>query len=127
MSALGTNPSETTDNAIITLKFHNGSQGVINYFSNGSKAYAKERIEIFMQGRTLIIDNFRKLFGYGFKGFSSFKSSIDKGHKAQFVKLIEHVRNGGEPLIPIDEIINTTKTSFAALKSMKEGCWIHVD
>ncbi|HEY1018700.1 MAG TPA: bi-domain-containing oxidoreductase [Sediminibacterium sp.] len=126
MSALGTAPSDNTDNAIITLKFENGSQGVINYFSNGSKAYPKERIEVFAQGKTLIIDNFRKLIGYGFKDFSSCKSSIDKGHKEQFLRLIKQVKSGGSPLISFDEIINTTRTSFAALRSLQESKWIEI-
>jgi predicted dehydrogenase/threonine dehydrogenase-like Zn-dependent dehydrogenase len=127
MSALGQQPSENTDNAIITLKFENGSQGVINYFSNGSKSYPKERIEIYSQGRTLVLDNFRKLTGYGFKGFSSYSKSIDKGHKNQFSLLIKQVKEGGLPLIPFDELINTTKTTFAALQSLQESCWTQVD
>lgn len=126
MSALGKNPTEQTDNAIITLKFENGSQGVINYFANGSKAYAKERIEVYSQGRTLIVDNFRKLSAYGFKGFSSMGGTLDKGHKDQFKGLIENVKQGKGPLIPFDEIYNTTKASFAALKSLREGTWITV-
>lgn len=126
MSALGKNPTEQTDNAIITLKFENGSQGVINYFANGSKAYAKERIEVYSQGRTLIVDNFRKLSAYGFKGFSSMGGTLDKGHKDQFKGLIESVKQGKGPLIPFDEIYNTTKASFAALKSLREGTWITV-
>ena len=28
------------------------------------------------------------------------------------------------PIIPFDEIINTTKASFAAIESLKEGKWI---
>ena len=127
MSALGLQPGENTDNAIITLKFENGSQGVINYFSNGSKSYAKERIEIYSQGKTLVLDNFRKLTGFGYKGFSSFTNSIDKGHKAQFALLIKQVKEGGVPLIPFDELINTTKTTFAALQSLQESSWIKVD
>lgn len=127
MSGLGDNPKDNTDNAILILKFDNGSQGVINYFSNGSKSYSKERIEIFSQGRSLIIDNFRKMNGYGFKSFSSYSKSIDKGHKEQFKQLIQRIKEGGQPLIPFDELVNTTKTSFAALKSMKEGNWIKVD
>ncbi len=127
MSALGKAPAESTDNAIITLKFENGSQGVINYFSNGSKSYSKERVEIFSQGKTLILDNFRRLTGYGFNGFSSFRGSIDKGQKTQFSKLITMVKEGGAPLIPFDEIINTTQTSFAALQSLKEGTWIIIE
>jgi predicted dehydrogenase len=63
MNAMGQSPQENTDNAVIMLKYDNGSQGVINYFSNGSKSYAKERIEIYSQGRTLVLDNFRKLEG----------------------------------------------------------------
>jgi predicted dehydrogenase/threonine dehydrogenase-like Zn-dependent dehydrogenase len=126
MNGLGQNPSENTDNAIITLRFENGSQGVINYFSNGSKSYSKERIEIFNQGRNIIIDNFRITKGYGFKGFSSFKTVIDKGHKNQFKLLIDRVKTGGEPMIPIEQIINVTKASFAAISSLQEGRWIKV-
>lgn len=119
MSALGNTPAENTDNAIITLKFENGSQGVINYFANGNKSYPKERIEIYSQNRTLVIDNFRKTEGYGFKGFSSLKTKLDKGHRSQFNLLIKSIKEGGPAIIPFKEIINTTKASFAALESMK--------
>jgi predicted dehydrogenase/threonine dehydrogenase-like Zn-dependent dehydrogenase len=126
MNALGTNPEENTDNAIITLRFANGSQGVINYFSNGSKEYAKERVEIFSQGRILILDNFRKLKGYGFRDFSSMNTSLDKGHKNQFLQLIKQVKVGGTSLIPFEELINTTKASFAAIESLRTGSWVNI-
>lgn len=126
MNALGTNPEENTDNAIITLRFANGSQGVINYFSNGSKEYAKERVEIFSQGRVLILDNFRKLKGYGFRDFSSMNTSLDKGHKNQFLQLIKQVKVGGTSLIPFEELINTTKASFAAIESLRTGSWVNI-
>jgi hypothetical protein len=126
MSALGTQPDETTDNAIITLRFESGAQGVINYFSNGNKAYAKERVEIYTQGKTLILDNFRKLQGYGFKGFKKLSTAQDKGHINQFGKLIQMVKEGGAPLIPFEEIINTTRASFAALESLTSGKWIKI-
>ena len=92
MNALGKNPSENTDNASILVKMENGSTGVVNYFANGSKSYAKERLEVFSQEKTLIMDNFIKTTGYGTKGFSKFKTKLDKGHKAQFGLIIE--RNG---------------------------------
>ena len=126
MNAMGINPEENTDNAVITLKFANGSQGVINYFSNGSKEYAKERIEIFSQGRILVLDNFRKLKGYGFKDFSSMSTSLDKGHKSQFVKLIKQIKEGGPSIIPFEDIINTTKASFAAIESLRTGMWVNI-
>jgi predicted dehydrogenase/threonine dehydrogenase-like Zn-dependent dehydrogenase len=126
MNAMGTDPQENTDNAIILLKYENGTNAVINYFANGSKAYSKERIEVYHQERTLVMDNWRKLKGYGFKKFTSASSSQDKGHQNQFNLLIESVQNGGNPIIPIDELINTTKASFAAIESLKTGSWVNV-
>lgn len=119
MSALGIDYQENTDNGIITLKFQNGSQGVINYFSNGSKSYAKERVEIYQDNKTLIIDNFKSLTGYGFKKFSSLKTGLDKGHTAQFLKLVDVIKNGSEQLIPICELENSSLASFAAIESLQ--------
>ncbi len=126
MNAMGVNPEDNTDNATILLKYENGSTGVINYFSNGSKAYSKERVEVYSQERTLVMDNFRKTEGFGFKGFSKLKTKLDKGHKNQFHQLISQLKEGGAPLIPFDEIVNTTKASFAALESLKQKSWIEV-
>ncbi|SKB93294.1 bi-domain-containing oxidoreductase [Daejeonella lutea] len=126
MNALGRHPEENTDNASILLKYENGSTGVINYFSNGSKSYSKERIEIYSQERTAIIDNFRITEGYGFKGFSKLRTKLDKGHKNQFRELIHRVKTGGPPLIAFEDIVNTTKASFAAVESLKQGKWIEI-
>lgn len=126
MNAMGLQPTETSDSASILLRYENGSTGVINYFSNGHKSYSKERVEVYSQERTLILDNFRTLEGYGFKGFSKLKTTQDKGHQAQFQQLLSRIQSGGEPLIPFDEIVNTTQATFAALRSLKEGAWVTV-
>lgn len=127
MNALGENPEEHTDNASILLRYANGSNAVINYFANGSKAYAKERVEVFSQGKVLVLDNWRKLTGYGVKGFSSMSGRMDKGQQNQFDQLTKRLQDGGSPLISFDEIENTTKASFAAIESLREGSWIKVD
>lgn len=127
MNSLGNHPTENTDNVSILLKYENGTNATINYFANGSKAYSKERIEVYSQERTLILDNWMELKGYGFKGFSKMSSRQDKGHNAQFALLTERVKNGGEPLIPFDSIINTTKASFACIESLKTKAWIDIN
>lgn len=126
MNSLGIHTDEKTDNASILLKYEDGSNVVINYFSNGSKSYSKERIEVYNQERTAIIDNFRKTEGFGFKNFNGLKTSIDKGHKSQFQELINKVKYSGDPLIEFDSIINTTKASFAAIQSLRENKWINI-
>ncbi len=127
MNAMGVNPEVNTDNASILLRMENGSTGVINYFANGSKAYSKERVEVFSQERTLIMDNFRRTDAFGVKGFSKLKTSMDKGHKNQFHRLIKAVQQGGPALIPFESIVNTTRASFAAIQSLQENRWVEVE
>lgn len=130
MQAMGQHPQENTDNAAILLKYENGSLGVINYFANGNKSYSKERVELYYQGKNLIMDNFRKLYGYGYgKGMLSNKllnTKQDKGHKRQFKLLTERWKEGWQPLIPFDEIVNTTRASFAAIESLRQNKWVEI-
>lgn len=127
VNALGENPEENTDNMSILLRYDNGSNAVVNYFGNGSKAYPKERVEVFYQEKVLVLDNWRKLTGYGFSGFSKMSGKMDKGHAAEFAMLNERIKNGGEPLIPFEELVNATKASFACITSLKENRWVEVN
>ena len=126
MNSMGIQANENTDNASILLKYENGTSAVINYFSNGSKAYSKERIEVYHQEKTLVMDNWRKLHGFGFSIFNSSSSGQDKGHQNQFDLLLSSIQNGGDQIISFDEIVNTTKASFAAVESLKKGAWVNV-
>ena len=126
MNALGTDSQMNTDNASILLKYENGSNAVINYFSNGSKAYLKERIEVHQQNSSHIIDNWRKLSGFGISGFKSKKSKQDKGHFNQFMHLLNSVEKANGPSIPWDEVLNTSKATLAAVDSLIQGKWISI-
>lgn len=126
MNALGTQPIADTDNATLLLKYADGSNATIHYFSNGSKAYPKERIEIHSQERTVVINNWVDTRAFGFAGFKGLKTRQDKGHKRQFQALIDRVKNGGGPLIPFEALVNTTRASFAALESLKQGQWVNI-
>lgn len=127
INALGENPKINSDNASILVKFKNGSNAVINYFANGSKAYSKERLEVYSNERTFIMDNFRKTSGFGASGFRDLSTKLDKGHQAQFNKYIEFLQKGGEPLIKKSEIINVSKAALASIESLKTRTWISID
>ncbi len=124
MNGMGINPQANADSGSILLQYENGSTGVINYFANGSKAYQKERIEVYSQERTIVVDNFSVTEGFGTKNFAKLKTKVDKGHAAQFKLLTERIQTGGGPLIPFEEIVNTTLASFAAIESMMKREWI---
>ncbi|MBP7306675.1 MAG: bi-domain-containing oxidoreductase [Saprospiraceae bacterium] len=125
MNAMGKNTTSNTDNASILLKYKNGSSGVINYFSNGSKSYPKEKIEIYSQQKNILIDNFRSAEFFGYSK-SKMKKTQDKGHKEQFTKWNELLKNGGQSLISFDEIYNTSRAAILAVESLKTGMWMEV-
>ncbi len=124
-NSLGTNTNLKSDNVSIMLNFINGSNAVINYFSNGSISYGKEKLELFHDQQTWILDDFKLTSYFGPKSFRRIKG-YDKGHSNQFENYIQNIKQGSEYLIPNEEIINVTKASFSILKSLKEKKWIDI-
>ena len=118
-NSLGTNTNLKSDNVSIMLNFINGSNAVINYFSNGSISYGKEKLELFYDQQTWILDDFKFTSYFGPKSFKRIKGH-DKGHSNQIESYIQNIQQGSEYLIPNEEIINVTKASFSILKSLKE-------
>ena len=123
--SLGISSNSNSDNASFLLEMQSGSNVVINYFANGSKAYSKERIELYYQERTLVMDNFRITTGYGWPGFTKLKTSIDKGHSEQ-IKQLKIAFEGGEPLIPISQLFHVTAVTLAMVQSLKQNARISI-
>ena len=95
----------TEDKALISIAFEDGSFGSIHYLANGGKSFPKERIEVFCDNAVLQLDNFRKLRGYGWKGFKKMNLwSQDKGQRNCIDSFMESVREGRPNPIPQDEI-----------------------
>jgi predicted dehydrogenase len=114
----------TTDCASILLRHEDGSTCVINYFAHGNRELSKERIEVHSHGRTLLLDNFRELRGFGFKTFTKLKTKPDKGHTRQFALFAQRVRENGPALIPWPEIANSTRATLAIPLAIAGRQWI---
>lgn len=110
----------TEDKAIITLTFEDGSIGSIHYFANGGKAFPKERIEVFCDDAVLQLDNFRKLTGHGWKGFSKLNLwSQDKGQVSCSKAFMDAVKKGGQSPIPQDEIFEVARVSVDIAEQLR--------
>lgn len=95
----------TEDKAAIILGFADGSFGTIHYYSNGAASFPKERIEVFTDGKVLQLDNFRKLRGFGWKGFNKMNLwQQDKGQKTCAKAFLDSVMKGEPSPIPAEEI-----------------------
>ena len=102
----------TEDKASITLGFEDGSFGTILYLANGAASFPKERVEVFAAGRVLQLDNFRKLKGYGWPGFSKINLwKQDKGQNACAAAYLQAIENG-VPAIPVDEIFEVARVTI---------------
>ena len=109
------------DKMTIFLEFADGSTGAVHYLANGSKRYPKELLEVFSEGRIMVLDNFKTLRGYGWKGFRRKRLwRQDKGHRAEVAAFIDRVVEGGEPLIPWGELEEVTRATFAATERAAE-------
>jgi predicted dehydrogenase/threonine dehydrogenase-like Zn-dependent dehydrogenase len=114
--ALGRHPSMpvSDDKVSLTLQFADGSVATILYLANGDKGFPKERIEVFAAGRVLQIDNFLKMRGWGWQGFSKMNLwRQDKGASA-FVTAFLHSVNGMAPA-PVSRL-EIMETSEIAIK-----------
>jgi len=108
------------DKASITLRFADGSIGTIHYLANGHKSFPKERLEVFAGGRILQLDNFRKLTGFGWPGFTKMNLwRQDKGQKACAAAFVQAVEQGQTAPIPFEEVIEVSRVSIEVAEALR--------
>jgi predicted dehydrogenase len=110
--------SGPADRVSIALEFGDGSIGTIHYLANGHRTYPKERLEVFAGGRVLQLDNFRRLRGYGWPGFSRMNLwRQDKGQESCVRAFVEAIRNGTPAPIPMGELLEVARVTIAVAHS----------
>jgi predicted dehydrogenase/threonine dehydrogenase-like Zn-dependent dehydrogenase len=119
---MGDNPhvSVLEDKAAIMLGFADGSFGTIHYLANGAASFAKERVEVFAAGRVLQLDNFRKLKGFGWPGFSKMNLlRQDKGQAACVAAFLDAMEGGKATPIPIQEIFEVARVTIEVAEQLR--------
>lgn len=109
------------DNVVITLSFSEGSIGTIVYAALGDRACPRERVEIFGEGRTAILDGFRSL--ELFKGGKRARTKLmrqDLGYDEELRSFVAAVR-GGTPGITRAEAFWSTAAVFAVDAALATG------
>ncbi|MDH5652056.1 MAG: bi-domain-containing oxidoreductase [Gammaproteobacteria bacterium] len=121
-TSMGNSPGVevTEDKAVITLGFTDGSIGAVHYFANGAQSFPKERIEVFVSGRVLQLDNFRKLHGFGWPGFKKMHLyQQDKGQKNCVVSFLDAVNEGKPSPIDPEDLYQVAKFSILAAEMIR--------
>jgi len=104
------------DTFSLQLCFADGSIGTVHYFANGSKAFPKERLEVFAAGKVLRLDNYRKLEAWGIPGFRTRRRlSQDKGQLACCAAFLQAIESGGPAPIPVEELFEVQRLLLKAV------------
>ena len=116
------------DNLQMTFSFTDGSIGTIAYLANGEKSFPKERVEVFGNGKTAVLDDFRtlELATNGSRQLTKSRLRQDKGHQASWQNFVRSVTSGGSPPIPYGQLIAATTASFAAVESARTDAEISI-
>ena len=87
--------------------------GQLTISQSGPKSLPKERLEIFSQGRALQLDNFRKLKGFSWPGFTKMNLwKQDKGQNECASAFLNAIKGKTAAPIPIEEIFEIAKVTI---------------
>jgi predicted dehydrogenase len=92
------------ENVQVNLRFVDGSVGAIDYFSVADAALEKEYFEVFGGGRHLVVTDFR-----------------EKGQAEEVRRFVQAMKTGGPMPIGLEEIVGSTRATFAILRSLQTG------
>ena len=111
-------PQNLMDTLNISIQFENGSIATISYYANGSKELKKEYIEVFSNGVSFVIDDFKNLAIYSNKTKRKKMFNQDKGHKKEIELFLDSIRKGTQSPIPFDELYYSSLMSFGVIESI---------
>ncbi|RMF98888.1 MAG: gfo/Idh/MocA family oxidoreductase [Planctomycetota bacterium] len=96
------------------VRYEDSSVLQLTYAVNGPAGWSKERIEVFGGGKGAVIEDFRvlELIDDDGRRTKTKLRKMDKGHGTMLAAWMEAVRRG-EFLISIDDLVATTRTTFA--------------
>jgi predicted dehydrogenase/threonine dehydrogenase-like Zn-dependent dehydrogenase len=120
--ALPDNGKYHEDNISMTFAFPDGSIGVVDYLANGDKTFPKERVEVFTGGMIAVLDDYRKLeMVKDGRRKNVGLAAQDKGQKSEMQVFAKAIREGAQPPIPYEQLIGVTRSTFAAVESLREN------
>jgi predicted dehydrogenase/threonine dehydrogenase-like Zn-dependent dehydrogenase len=101
-----------SDNFVTTMRFEDGSIACLTYTALGALDYPKEQMDVYMDGKVLLLDDYKKLTIYGGK-FKGLENTIgDKGHLEELRSLGKAIQSGGEWPIPLWQQVQAMTSAF---------------
>ena len=111
--------SVNNDNIVIAMKFADGSVGNLTYSASGDKAYSREALEIFFEGKTIVSQDFRVSELHESGKTVVFKTrGQEMGYTEELKHFIYCVAGKETLLVSPEEMFATMETIFAIERSL---------
>jgi predicted dehydrogenase len=109
-----TSSVRSDDNRVIVLSYEDGSLAILEYFAVGSRDYPKEYLEIHFDEKTIVVDDYKSIQGYGVALEEMHSKESEKGQFEELVALQEFLRgDNGELPISLESLFETTAVTIA--------------
>jgi predicted dehydrogenase len=102
----------STDNFSASIRYEDGSLCTLIYTSLGSTDLPKEYMEVFYDGRTIVMDDYKRMSFFGISGKPLSKSQQDKGHMDELRVFGEYLQGKASAPMSLADIEAATRTSL---------------
>ncbi|HEY3375062.1 MAG TPA: bi-domain-containing oxidoreductase [Candidatus Aquicultor sp.] len=107
------------DNFVATISFEDGSVATLTYTALGSKDHPKEQLEVFVDGKVITLDDYKKLTVTGANVTGVETKLSDKGQREELEAFCKAVKAGGEWPISLWQQVQAMQIAFAVEESFR--------
>lgn len=100
------------DNFVATIKYADGSVCTLTYTALGDKSYPKEKMEVFADGKVIVMDDYKSVTVHGGKHMGWSDKTVQKGQLQELEMLADTLLRGKPWPISLAEQIQATRISF---------------
>ena len=109
------------DNFVATVSFSDGSVASLAYTALGSEAHPKEQMEVFSDGRVILLDDYRELRVVGAKAAGVTSKTVDKGQREELEAFAHAIIHGGDWPSPLWEQLQAMEIALAVEARLGAG------
>jgi predicted dehydrogenase/threonine dehydrogenase-like Zn-dependent dehydrogenase len=113
------------DNFIALLRFDDGSVTSLTYTALGSKKHPKERMEVFLDGGVLVLDDYLRFYATGVRAPAVKRTIADKGQKDEVIAFADAIQKGGEWPIPLWQQVQATEIALTVEQQINGADGLH--
>ena len=116
VSAFSINPKTeqycNNDNFNASIKYKDGSVCNLIYTALGTKKVSKEQMDIYVDGKIICLDDYKKIEIYGMKTNKTKTNISQKGHYEELMEFAKSIKESNGYHIPLWQLIQVSEVSF---------------